>query len=117
VSAHWLEAFAGGDHRFYLSLCLRAARALGEEFVVNFLESSFLGDGETSVRDYLAHHPQQTHILHPLTLAVDDEEMERIRACQTKRTPEEAARDNYAVQMTEIDDTQLAAASSDHRDG
>lgn len=84
--------------RFYLSLCLCAARSLGEEFVDNFLEASFLGDGETSVRDYLA---ATAGVLHPLTFAVDDEEMERIRQCQTKRTVEEARRDNYAVQMSE----------------
>ena len=71
---------------------------MGEESVDNFLGASFLGDGETSVRAYLA---ATAGVLHPLTFAVDDEEMERIRQCQTKRTAEEAQRDNYAVQMSE----------------
>lgn len=38
----------------YLSFCLRAAASQGEAVLDNFLDSSFLADGQTSLRLYLA---------------------------------------------------------------
>ncbi|NVK40049.1 MAG: gamma-glutamylcyclotransferase [Oceanospirillaceae bacterium] len=38
----------------YLSFCLRAAAEQGEGVLDNFLDSSFLADGKTSLRRYLA---------------------------------------------------------------
>lgn len=84
--------------RFYLSLCVRAAQALGSEFVNNFLDESYLGDGRTSIRQYLA----SQSVLHPITYLVDEEESQRIALLQAKRSPEDAKRDNYAVDMQQV---------------
>ncbi|WP_299179356.1 gamma-glutamylcyclotransferase [uncultured Neptuniibacter sp.] len=37
----------------YLSFCLQAAEALGEDVLDNFLDHSYLADGKTSIRTYL----------------------------------------------------------------
>lgn len=38
----------------YLQRCLKAFQPLGEESLDNFLDQSFLGDGETTIRAYIA---------------------------------------------------------------
>ncbi|GGO83280.1 hypothetical protein GCM10011348_26670 [Marinobacterium nitratireducens] len=45
----------------YLSFCLRAAAEQGPGILDNFLDSSFLADGETSLRDYLARRQTSAH--------------------------------------------------------
>lgn len=43
----------------YLAFCLQAAESQGERVLENFLESSFLADGVTSLRSYLEQNPSQ----------------------------------------------------------
>ena len=38
----------------YLTRCLIAYKQLGDESLENFLDHSFLGDGNTSIREYVA---------------------------------------------------------------
>ncbi|WP_026941733.1 gamma-glutamylcyclotransferase [Hellea balneolensis] len=52
VSAFWHTQHLPAD--IYLKHCLAAARELGEDWVSNFLDSSFIHDRETSMREYLA---------------------------------------------------------------
>ncbi len=42
----------------YLAFCLQAAEALGSEVLANFLDQSFLADGETPLRAYLESEPE-----------------------------------------------------------
>lgn len=42
----------------YLGICLRAAAGLGPEWLENFLDCSFLADGVTTIRQYLAENPE-----------------------------------------------------------
>jgi hypothetical protein len=41
----------------YLALCLKAAATHGTQVLDNFLDTSFLADGTTPLRRYLAEHP------------------------------------------------------------
>lgn len=41
----------------YLAFCLQAANSQGEHVLSNFLDSSFLADGETTIRKYVEDHP------------------------------------------------------------
>jgi len=41
----------------YLAFCLQAAASQGDEILSNFMDTTFLADGETSVRAYVASHP------------------------------------------------------------
>lgn len=41
----------------YLAFCLKAASTQGLHVLDNFLDSSFLADGETTIRNYVAQHP------------------------------------------------------------
>lgn len=52
VSSFWHTQHLPAD--IYLKHCLASARALGEDYVSNFLDASFIYDRETSVRAYLA---------------------------------------------------------------
>ena len=52
VSAFWHTEHLPAEH--YLSHCLASARDLGADYVSNFLDTSFIHDRETSIRDYLA---------------------------------------------------------------
>jgi len=52
VSAFWHTQHLPAD--IYLKHCLASARALGEDYVRNVLDASYIYDRETSVRDYLA---------------------------------------------------------------
>ncbi len=38
----------------YLAFCLEAAASQGQDVLDNFMDSSFLADGETSIRQYLS---------------------------------------------------------------
>ena len=38
----------------YLTRCLTAFKQLGDESLDNFLDRSFLGDGKTTIREYIA---------------------------------------------------------------
>ena len=51
VSAFWHTKHLPAQ--VYLRHCLAAARELGEDWVSNFLNTSFIHDRETSLRDYL----------------------------------------------------------------
>lgn len=42
----------------YLAFCLQAAQGQGQWVLDNFLDSSFLADGVTSIREYLARSPE-----------------------------------------------------------
>ena len=52
VSAFWHTEHLPAQH--YLSHCLASARDLGADYVSNFLDTSFIHDRETSLRNYLA---------------------------------------------------------------
>ncbi len=77
--------------RYYLSMCASAAKALGQEFLDNFLEHSYLADRQTSIKQYLHERPD---ILHLEQLCVDDEELQRIQTAKhTNSKP--TFKDNY----------------------
>ena len=42
----------------YLAFCLQAAESQGSEVLDNFLDTSFLADGVTSIRDYIGSTPE-----------------------------------------------------------
>ncbi|MGB0205374.1 MAG: gamma-glutamylcyclotransferase family protein [Neptuniibacter sp.] len=42
----------------YLAFCLQAAQGQGTEVLNNFLDSSYIADGQTTIRKYIASHPQ-----------------------------------------------------------
>ncbi|MBY4676354.1 gamma-glutamylcyclotransferase [Marinobacterium arenosum] len=42
----------------YLAFCLQAAAENGADVLGNFLDTSFLADGITSIRQYVSQHPQ-----------------------------------------------------------
>lgn len=45
----------------YLAFCLQAAQSQGPEVLDSFLDDSFLADGITPIRQYIATHPQLQH--------------------------------------------------------
>lgn len=45
----------------YLAFCLQAAERAGADVLANFMDTSFLADGITSIRQYLASHPTLSH--------------------------------------------------------
>lgn len=42
----------------YLAFCLQAAQGQGESVLNNFMDSSYLADGITCIRDYIVSHPE-----------------------------------------------------------
>ncbi|GGK54817.1 gamma-glutamylcyclotransferase [Amphritea balenae] len=42
----------------YLAFCLQAAESQGADVLDNFMDSSYLADGLTSIRDYLRNNPE-----------------------------------------------------------
>lgn len=43
--------------RLYLKLCIESAKKLGDDYLNNFLDESMLGDGKTTIREYIDKNP------------------------------------------------------------
>ena len=55
--------------RVYLRHCVLASQRLSSEAADNFLDATFLADRQTTVREYLALHPEIMDEIPPPSLA------------------------------------------------